>query len=80
METWRERVESKSWSVPMLPRDQQTAPSEIDSVWLLNPLILVVSAHHHASKDGLAFPLASATSEEEGQGREDCTHDPGDGR
>src|SRR5215510_14324240 len=48
---------------------------EAGSVWLLNPLILVISAHHHASKDGLAFPLAHPTSEEEGQGREDCTHD-----
>src|SRR5262249_11552445 len=53
---------------------------QVVSVWLLNPLILVISAHHHASNDGLAFPLAAATSEEEGQGREDCTHDPGDGR
>src|SRR6516165_558068 len=50
------------------------------SVSLLNPLILVISAHHHASKDGLAFPLAHATREEERQGREDCAHDCGDGR
>jgi hypothetical protein len=53
---------------------------ETDSVSLLNTLILVISAHHHSSKDGLAFPLASATSEEEGQGSEGCTHDCGDGR
>ena len=50
------------------------------SVWLLNALILVISAYHHSSKDGLAFSLAHATREEEGQRREDCTHDSSDGR
>src|SRR5262249_23950291 len=47
---------------------------------LFNTLILVISAHNHAAKNGLAFPLAYATSEEKRQGREDCTYDPGDGR
>ena len=50
--------------------------SETDSVWLLNALILVISAHHHASKDGLAFPLTHATSEKEGQGREEVGPTP----
>src|SRR5258708_1511541 len=63
-------------------RATRSKPWQTDrtSVSLLNTLILVISAYHHSPKDGLAFPLAPATSEEEGQGGEDCTHDCSDGR